>query len=126
MRSLKTSPSLLVPGWTGFNILIRKDVVVIESKITYLDTLDSPATDLKTSYEVLCRALEIKDCLKLKSVLGVFDQAFYAKVAEIMWKYRDQFKDIVIMLGGFHLLMMFLGVMGTRFADAGFKDLEDS
>ena len=121
--SLKTSPSLLVPGWTGFNILIRRDVVVIQSKITYLDTLDSNTTDMKTSYEVLCRAIEIKDRLNLKCVLGVFDQAFYAKVAEILWKHKDVFKDVVIMLGGFHLLMMFLGVMGTRFGDAGFKDL---
>ena len=63
MRSLKTSPTLLVPGWTGFNIIIRKDVVVIESKITYLDILDAPATEIKTAYEVLCRGLEIKDLL---------------------------------------------------------------
>ena len=79
------SPALLVPGWTGFNITIRKNVDVIESKITYLDRLESP-----------------------------FDQAFHAKVAEILWKHKEQFKDIVLMLGGFHLLMMFLGTMGTR------------
>ena len=42
MSSVKTSPALLVPGWTGFNILIRKNVVVIGSKITYLDRLDLP------------------------------------------------------------------------------------
>ena len=123
MRGLKTSPTLLVPGWTGFNIVIRKDLVVIENKITYLDTLDAPATEIKTAYEVLCRGLEIKDRLGLKSVLCVFDQAFYAKVAEIIWKHKEKFQDIVIMLGGFHLLMMFLGVMGTRFGDAGFRDL---
>ena len=83
LRSLRTDLSLLVHGWTGFNIILRRDVVVIESKITYLDTLDSSATNIKRAYEVLCRRLEIKQRLNLKSVLCVFDQDFYAKAAEV-------------------------------------------
>ena len=49
MRKLETHPALLVPGWTGFHdqITIRKDMVILESIISYLDTLDSPATDQK-------------------------------------------------------------------------------
>ena len=31
----------------------------------------------------------------------VFDQAFYAKAAEIFWRHRDMFEKLVIMLGGF-------------------------
>ena len=42
----------------------------------------------------------------------VFDQAFYAKATEIFWRHRDMFENLVIMLGGFHLLIMLLGVMG--------------
>ena len=45
MRKLETHPALLVPGWTGFQITIRKDMVILESIISYLDTLDSPAND---------------------------------------------------------------------------------
>ena len=52
MRKLRTHPLLLVPGWTGFFIKIRDDIVVIQSTVRYLDTLDSPANDLKTAYEV--------------------------------------------------------------------------
>ena len=33
------------------------------------------------------------------------------------------FKDAVLMLGNFHLLMMFLGVIGKMFGDAGLKEL---
>ena len=44
VRKLKTHPALLVPGWTGFHITIRKDMVILESIVSYLDTLDSPAT----------------------------------------------------------------------------------
>ena len=122
LRCITTPPILLVPGWTGFNIVLRKNVVVLESKISYLDTLDSPATDIKTAYEILCRACVIKERLGLESVLCVLDQAFYAKAAEVIWKNKDIFGDIVIVLGGFHLLMMFLGVMGIRYGDAGLRD----
>ena len=123
MRKLKTHPALLVPGWTGFQITIRKDMVILESIISYLDTLDSPATDQKTAFEVLCRGCEIRDRLKLKAVVCVFDQAFYAKAIEIFWKNKNVFENLVLMLGGFHLLMMLLGIMGTRYGDAGLREL---
>ena len=123
LRCITTPPIVLVPGWTGFNIVLRKNVVVLESKISYLDTLDSPATDIKTVNEVLCRACAIKERLGLESVLCVLDQAFYAKAAEVIWKNKDIFGDIVNMLGEFHLLMMFLGVMGIRYGDAGLRDI---
>ena len=99
------------------------DRIVLESKISYLDTLDSPATDIKTVYEVLCRACTIKERLRLESVLCVLDQAFYAKAAEVIWKNKDIFGDMVIMRGEFHLPMMSLGVMGIRYGGAGLRDI---
>jgi hypothetical protein len=79
VRKLKTRPFLLVSGWTGFNIIVRNGIVVVESVISYLDTIDSPATDLKTAYEVLCRGCEIRERLNLCAVACVFDQAFMLK-----------------------------------------------
>ena len=38
------------------------------------------ATDLKTAFEVLCRASEIRDRLNLKAVACVFDQSFYRRI----------------------------------------------
>ena len=49
--------------------------MVVESTINYFDTLDCPATDLKTAYEVLSRGCEVKDRLKLDAVVCVFNQA---------------------------------------------------
>ena len=123
LRSLKSFPRIIVQGWTGFNIAVRNNVVIMESKISYLDAMDSPATDLKTAFEVLCRGMEIKDRLRLKAVVCVFDQAFYAKAVEVQWKNRDVFKDLVLMLGGFHLLMMHLGILGCRYGDAGLREI---
>ena len=108
IRKLETHPLLLVPGWTGFNVNIRDRVVVVESTISYLDTVDSPATDLKTTDEVLSRGCEVKDRLKLNAAVSVFDQAFYAKAMEVYCKHKELFCGLVIMMGGFHLLLMLL------------------
>ena len=35
VRKLKTHPLLLVPSWTGFNIKVRDNMVVLESAIGY-------------------------------------------------------------------------------------------
>ena len=123
VRKLRTHASLLIPGWTGFNIKVANNVVITASNISYLDTIDAPATDLKTAYEVLCRACEIRDRLGLKAVACVFDQSFYAKAMEVFWKNKEIFSDLVIMMGGFHLLMMLLGIIGNRFGDAGLIEL---
>ena len=119
LRKLKTHPLLLVPSWTGFFIKIRDKIVVIQSTIGYLDTLDSPATDLKTAYEILCRGLEINERLQLKAVACVFDKAFCAKAMEVLWKQKERFNGLVVMMGGFHLLMPLLAIIGSRFGDAG-------
>ena len=72
VRKLETHPLLLVPGWTGFNIKVRDPVVIAEGTISYLDTLDSPAIDLKTAYEVLSPGCEIKGQMQLNAVFFVF------------------------------------------------------
>ena len=97
--------------------------MIVESNIAYLDTIDSPATDLKTAFEILCRASEIRDRLNLKAVACVFDQSFYAKAMEVFWKNRKLFKHLIIMMSGLHLITMLLGVIGTRFGDAGLREL---
>lgn len=59
----------------------------------------------------------------MKAVACVFDQAFYAKAMEVFWKLRAQFEGLVIMMGGFHLLMTLLAIIGSRFGDAGLRDV---
>ena len=123
VTKLETHPLLLIPGWTGLNIKVCYRVVVVESTIGYLDTTDSPATDLKTAYEVLSGGCEIKNRIQLSAVVCVLDQAFYAKAMEVYWEHKELFDGIVIMMGGFHLLLMLLGVIGSRFRDAGHREL---
>ena len=102
---------------------MASNVVITASNISYLDMIDAPTTDLKTACEVLCRACEIRDRLGLKAVACVFDQSFYAKAMEVFWKNKEIFSNLIIMMGGFHLLLMLQGIIGNRFGDAGLIEL---
>ena len=112
-----------ISSWTGFNIKIRKENLVLRGTVENLPTIDSPATAMNTIYEVSMRARQIKDELRLKHVVVVFDQAIYAKAAEIMSKHRDLFASIVPRLSAFHTISCLLSVIGKRFLSAGIRDV---
>ena len=42
---------------------------------------------------------------------------------EVFWKHKTQFEGLVIMMGGFHLLMTMQAIIGSRFADADLRDV---
>ena len=112
-----------IPNWTGFYIKLRENKNVTQSSIGYLDCLDAPATDMSTIYYLLCRSLHIKEQLDLCSLVCVYGQAIFAIAVEMKFKEKEKFKNLVLLKGTFHTLMMFLDVIGHRFEDAGLKDV---
>ena len=113
----------VVPSWTGFIILIRNEMPILSSNIQYLTSIDSSATEMCTVITVLDHCLKIKEQLRLNYIVCVFDQAIYCKAMELKWRYPDKYKDCIVMLGIFHMIMMYLGIIGKNFSDAGLKDL---
>ena len=91
--------------------------------VGYLDCLDAPATDNGTIYHLLCRSLMIKEKLGLSSTVCFYDQAIFAEAIEIQFEEKEKFRSLELMMGGFHTLMMFLGIIGTRFKHAGLQDI---
>ena len=78
---------------------------------------------MSTIYEILNRCLAIKEKLKLSAIVCVFDQIVYSMAVEIKWKMPKQYKDCTLMLGMFHMLMMYLDIIGIHFKDAGLRDV---
>ena len=114
-----------ISSWTGFNIKLRSGIDILEDNITYLPTVNAPATDLGTVYEVLLRSLKIMQALDLNAIVCVFDQARYAKAYEVVWKNPDNVHTIVLRMGVFHTICTMLAVIGKRFGDAGLRDLSE-
>ena len=96
---------------------------VSQDSIGYLPTINAPATQLSTVQEILVQSLKIKETLHLESIVLVFDQAIYAKAAEIVWKQNPKFESVILRLGVFHTLCTFFGIIGKRFQDAGLADI---
>lgn len=70
----------------------------------------------------MCRALTIIEALNLDVIVCVFDQAIYSKACEIKWREPEKFKNCVLMMGIFHLLMVYMSILNKRFGDAGLRD----
>ena len=43
----------IVPSWTGFNITMHNATPVLKSSVHYLNSIDAPATELSTIYQVI-------------------------------------------------------------------------
>ena len=58
-----------------------------------------------------------------KNTIVTFDQAIYKLAKEIQWKRPEQFEDMVVRMGGFHIMLNYLGTIGKMVADAGVHEL---
>ena len=121
-RQVKHSDQAVM-GWTGFNITVRKDIPVSQDNIGYLPTINAPATNMSTVYEILNQSIQIRNTLKLHKIVFAFDQALYAKATEIVWKKTEKFKYIILRMGVFHTICNLLSIIGKRFQDGGLKDI---
>ena len=65
---IRSSENETIPIWTGFNILVRNKHVVAKDSVGYLSTLNAPATDMSTVYQVLTKSLQNKETLRLQSI----------------------------------------------------------
>ncbi|GBL71174.1 hypothetical protein AVEN_222165-1 [Araneus ventricosus] len=61
----------------------------------------------------------------MKTCFVTFDQPLYIKAQEIISN-NPEFKDVVERLGGFHMLMSYVGAIGTIMAGSGLKELFQS
>ena len=84
-----------IPSWTGFNILLNTNIMVVKDNIGYLPTINSPATSLSTIHKILCQALPIKDQLEVNDVVLVCDQAI-AKAMEVAWSHTEKFQPVIL------------------------------
>ena len=112
-----------ISSWTGHNIQTRDKVIVTQDNIGYLPTINAPATQMSTIFEILNQVLKIMELLHIPSIVCVFDQAMYEKAVEVSWRHSERFKNIVFRMGVFHTCCNLMGTIGKRFKDAGLRDM---
>ena len=109
-----------VPAWTGFNQTLT-DISPDVSVTGYMPIIPAPAHDMDTIHTVLVRCQAITKKLGQADVI-TFDEALYCKAKELVWHKPDQFANVIVRLGGFHIAQNFLRAIGQHCTDCGLSD----
>lgn len=54
------------------------------------------------------------------------DQQLYRVALHVIWAYPEKFQNVVLRLGGMHLLMSFVGSVGTLMANSGLEEIMEN
>ena len=104
------------PSWSGFNQTVCQGEFEI-SKIDIFPFVNHEPTHSDELYSAISFIQNAVVKYKLGAVPGTFDQPLYIKAADIVAPSPD-LTNIFIRLGGFHLVMSYLGsicyIMGDR------------
>ena len=108
-----------VKGWNGFmsKLYHFHDCIHEMSRITFLPFVRLPPGDLDTINTTIHMARQKSSQLAQKTTFITYDQPLYLKAKGIIASCN--IPDTVIRLGGFHMLMSFLGAVGYLMAGSG-------
>ena len=110
---IEATENQAVPGWT-FN-MTTTTVDPETTKIGYCSLLPASPTDFSTVFTTLKNLQKMMTSFGQQTTVVTFDEAIYSKAKEIQWRSPDEFKDVVIRLGGMHMAQCFLVTIGKCF-----------
>ena len=126
LQSCSVNAEQEILNWTGFNYLLSDDKDGEDYHVIgYLRAIDQSPTLHNTVLELLTQSKLKAEKIGLEETDVVLDMAIYAKAFEILMnpRYIDLKNFIVLRLGAFHTICIFIAVIGKRFADAILRDL---
>ena len=115
-------PHQSTPGWTPFNQVISKNTSP-KTTVGFIPIIPAPAHEMDTIMTFIIRCQKIAEKLENPYTVITLDQALYFRAMELVQHNRQQFRNVILRLGGFHAAMVHMAVIGQHFADSGLKDL---
>ena len=85
--------------------------------------IDGSPTEFSAVYTVMKNVQSMMALLGQNDSVITFDLAIYVKAKEIQWRQRQEFESMVIRMGGFHIAMNYLAVLGKKYQSSGIEDL---
>ena len=111
-----------VPGWSGFHAKVFPSVPSATS-IGYCPMINGNPTEYSTVYTVFKTVQKITESVGQAAMVVIFDLAIYVKAKEIQWRVPDELKNVIIRMGGFHIALNYLSMLGKMYSDSGLEDL---
>ena len=114
------------PQFNGYNTRLAREqghALRHETKIAYLPLIDRPPAESTTMMAALLRAEEVSSKAGQQFVVFTVDQQLYRIALHIIWENPVRFSNFYLRLGGMHLLMSYIGCVGTLMADSGIVEI---
>lgn len=118
--------SVQLPSWKGFMEVLSADETFSkrQSCIVCLPFINAPPSNLTTLHTALQYAKTETTNIRQKTTFLTFDQPLYWKSKSIVANLAySTMKNVVVLLGIFHLLMSFMGAIGYSMQESGLEDL---
>ena len=115
----------LRPNWSGFmqHIYSEDQHVKSKSEILFLPIIDLNPSDETCIYSVLMYIQSQAQQLNIPTPCITFDQPLWLKAVQIV---KAKSLNIVCRLGGFHVMMSFMGSIGSMMKGSGLEEALES
>jgi hypothetical protein len=97
-----------------------------KTKLVYLPLIDMTPSDPDTIMTALHEAKRLSKERGQKNTIFTSNQQLYRVALEVQWAYPSEFSDVIIRLGGMHMLMSFAGAIGTLMQGSGLSEILES
>ena len=125
--NFQESTSVLLPeqnisGWSGFHSRFLSEIPV-STVIRYCLMIHGSASKFSTIFKLMKVSQEVARRLQQADSVITFDLAIYMKAKQIQLKFPEEFKNTVIRMGGFHIPLNYLSLLGKKYANSGLENL---
>jgi len=123
-HAIATEPN--TPEYSRLNTRNIRESGILKSKKTmavYTLLIDLKPSDHTTIYTAMVEAKRMTNATGQKHTILTCDQQLYKVMVDIMWVHSEVFPNFIPRLGGMHLLMSFIGCIGTLMANSGLEEI---
>ena len=94
-----------------------------KTKIIYLLLIDKAPADPATTMSSLLKAQSVTGATGEEYVILTVDQQLYRVTVHVMWQNQVRFSNVYVCLGGMHLIMSYVGCIGSLMAGSGMTEI---
>ena len=124
MQDMNTLPSC--PEYNGYNTMVCREqghMLRKKTQIVYLPLIDKAPADPATQTSDLLKAQAVTGATGQEYVIFTEDQQLYKVAVHVMWESQALFSNVYLRLGGMHLLMSYVGSIGSLMAGSGMTEI---
>ena len=121
-----TNKPTTTPEHSGYNTKLARESgqsALDETTCLYTPLIDLPPAERSTIYTATLEAQKKTEETGQQYTILTFDQQLYKILIDLKWTYPKAFENVIARLGGMHLLMSFLGCIGSLMSNTGLDEL---